>query len=71
MAKLSAYQKLKQENERLRKQLRVLVLDPNSLDALGIRAMIKTESSLEKSVWAGSAEITCSTGFEGLLKQIT
>ena len=48
-------QKLKEKNLQLQRDLRTLVLEPDSLKAVDIKTRVHFESDLEKSVWFGDA----------------
>lgn len=61
---MTAYQKLKKENGELKKMLRILVIDPASLNAFGIRSMVKTEYEKERAFLYGD-------GTKSTLKGIT
>ncbi|WP_163321686.1 hypothetical protein [Draconibacterium mangrovi] len=54
MKKLSSYQKLKQRVEKLEKEKRILVLEPNSVEAMNIRAVIVTGQELTNNILWGS-----------------
>lgn len=43
MAKKSTYQKLKEENARLKQQLHTVICDPDSIEAIRIRAVVNIE----------------------------
>lgn len=67
MSKLSAYQKLKQENQRLRQALHTVVMTPDSSDAALIKSQVCIHAQTEQSVFAGSYNNT-SPCFDGLIK---
>lgn len=69
MNKLSAYQKLKQENQRLREALHTVVMTPDSSDAALIKSQVCIQVQTEQSVFAGSYNNT-SPCFDGLIKTI-
>lgn len=54
MKKLSSYQKLKQQVEQLKKEKRILVLEPDSMEAIQIRAVVVTGSELDNAILQGS-----------------
>jgi hypothetical protein len=56
MKKLSSYQKIKAENEKLRKQIHTLVIESGSTEADAIRKRVKMSSNLAKSAMFGSAQ---------------
>lgn len=53
---MTTYQKLKAENERLKQNIRTLVLNPNSMDAIAISLFVKLEIEFEKAVFAGDIQ---------------
>lgn len=69
MAKLSSYQKLKQEVVELKRQLMVVCTEPNSIEAITITARKRFGKDIEKAVWAGN-DIGYTVAFKGLLPKI-
>lgn len=58
MKKLSWQQKLKNENKALRSELREVVVNPESVWSVEIKARVTLEDNLEKAVWFGSTKIS-------------
>jgi hypothetical protein len=59
---MTTYQKLKLENEKLKNEIRELVLRPDSMEATVIRTTVKIQDDLEKAYMYG----TCSSHNGGL-----
>lgn len=68
MAKLSTYQKLKQENEKLKQDLITLATSPNSHEGICIKAEWVQISKLEEALWLGSNQMPAV--LQGLLNQV-
>lgn len=66
---MTSYQKLKSQNERLKKEIEILLYEPNSGQALGIRATWELKRQFEKVVWARQSD--CISVGNGILNQIT
>lgn len=61
--KLSSYQKLKAENDRLKSDLSVLALYPESKKGVTIKMEWTTKVNIETAVWAGDSSSQTSEGF--------
>ena len=68
MSKLSSYQKLKQENRKLKKEIRELVVNPESSKSKLIATRVDLEAQLEESIWFGNP--TRSKSPEGIFPQV-
>ncbi len=55
MGKLSAYQKLKAENLKLKQDLIILATEPKSGKGLAIRTKWVIQKNMERSLWLGNA----------------
>lgn len=55
MAKLSTYQKLKQHNQILENELRVLVSQPDSIEARKIKVKYKILIGIENQIMSGDS----------------
>jgi hypothetical protein len=66
--KLSGYQKLKQENERLKADLSILARFPESEKGILIKIESTTKANIETAIWAGD---TGNQNNDGLIKRIT
>jgi hypothetical protein len=66
--KLSGYQKLKQENERLKADLSILARFPESEKGILIKIEWTTKANIETAIWAGD---TGNQNNDGLIKRIT
>ena len=64
---MNSYQKLKLENEKLKKEI-VILLEDNSLEAFGLRTQYKIAKKASSMIWTGSAT-NVSTTFDRLLKK--
>lgn len=70
MAKISAYQKLKQENERLRKNIDILVLKPNSIEGICLKRQVRIMHETEKAIWSGEPFSDANNKFTGIFSKI-
>jgi hypothetical protein len=66
---MTSYQKLKSQNERLKKEIQILIYEPNSGQALAIRAGWELKRHLEEAVWGGQRD--CTSIGRGILNQIS
>lgn len=53
---MTSYQKLKEENKKMRRHIHLLITNPECDGAIVLRMMYKTKFSLENLVWFGSTE---------------
>jgi hypothetical protein len=65
--KISGYQKLKQENEKLKADLSVLANHPESKRGIMIKFEWVTKASIETAIWAGDVN---NQSYKGIIKAI-
>ena len=58
MKKISSYQKLKAKNRKLYSDIRVLIEQPNTIQALEIQSFYKMKFDGEESAMYGRAKVT-------------
>lgn len=51
---MNSYQKIKKENQELKRKLRILALQPNSVEAMQIKIACSLETKIENALMAGS-----------------
>ncbi len=53
MKKMSSYQKLKAENQRLKNDIYLLVMDADGFQGMGVAARYRLQYDMDKMVWFG------------------
>ena len=69
MSKKSSYKKLKEENERLKKDIYTLVMKPDSIDALSLKMQYAHKFEIDNLMFAGSHEVE--VNLTGIFKSIS
>jgi hypothetical protein len=65
---MSSYQKLKNKNIALKEQIRILINEPNSIKAMEIKHIYKTQKGLIDAVWFGQYNNKQRKGLYNIMK---
>lgn len=66
MAKRKTKKDLQEIIDDLKERIRVLIEEPNSVNAKQIKAVYHIQKSMEKAVWSGSTGVSCERKLTGI-----